>query len=264
MITGIARPKTVQEALRAARAPGAAFLGGGTWLNSGQAQGVTTLVSLEHLGLASIELTGGTCRLGAGVTLQQIVEDGRLPTALRDAAALTASRTLRNMKTIGGDLGRRAPDSAVIPALLALEAKVLIAGRGKPVDLESFLGRASSALILGVMIRSPGRPSAVRALSRTSHSPRSLVVAGAMAGGAGASGEARVILSDCHGQRILVHEQARGQGDLAEDRETLARAVVASFIPAPDIHASSEYKRYIAGVLAADIVRDLGAGRVTP
>jgi len=230
MITDIARPKTVTEAVRAGSAPGAAWLGGGTWLNSGRAGNVTTLVSLEHLGLDSIHSGRGRCTIGAAATFQAIADNVHLPAGLREAVRLTATRTLRNMVTLGGELGLNPPDSAVIPLLIALDAEVALAGRKKPLPIRRFLDEGKSGLILSVSFED--RHAAVRAVSRTSHSRRSLVVA--MSG-------ARIVASDCTGQ--VVHLE---QAD--------------KFEPRPDLHASAEYKRYMTGVLVEDLRAALAAG----
>ncbi len=224
MITDIVRPKTAAEAVRAKSAPGAAWLGGGTWLNSGRAPEVTTLVSLERLGLASIQAGKGWCAIGAMATFQDIADAASAPTALREAVRLTASRTLRNMVTIGGELGLKPPDSAVIPVLIALEAEVSVAGKKKPVPIRSLLDDNKAALVLGVSL--PNRTAAaVGALSRMSHSPRSLVVAVTAKS---------VVVSDCQGQVALLSDPG-------------------TFDPRPDLHASVAYKRYMIGVLTADL-----------
>jgi CO/xanthine dehydrogenase FAD-binding subunit len=226
MITDIARPKTVTEAVRAGSAPGAAYLGGGTWLNSGRAQGITTLVSLEHLGLDAIHAEGNACVIGAAATFQAIADNPGVPAGLRDAILATASRTLRNMVTLGGELGLRPADSAVVPLLLAMNAEVTLAGRRKPIPLSALVDDNKAGLILSVSV--PLRPaSAVRVLSRTSHAPRSLVVA--------RCGD-RVAASDCQGQTVLLGKPG-------------------SFQPRADAFASAEYKRYMVDVL----VKELGA-----
>ena len=219
------------EAVRAGSARGAAYLGGGTWLNSGVARNVTTLVSLEHLGLDFSHVEGDRCVIGAAATFQAIADSAHVPAGLRDAVRLTASRTLRNMVTLGGELGLAPRDSAVIPLLLALDAQVSLAGRKKPVPIRALLGEKKTDLILSVSIPAR-RAAAVRAVSRTSHSPKSLVVA--------VSGE-RVVASDCQGQTVFLEQ-------------------VEKFDPRPDLHASAEYKRHMAGVLVADLRAALAKG----
>lgn len=224
MITDIVRPRTVAAAVRAKSAPGAAWLGGGTWLNSGNAPGVTTLVSLEHLGLDSIRADPVRCSIGAMATFQDLVDSPHVPPALRDAAKLTASRTLRNMVTLGGELGLKPADSAVIPVLIALEAEVSVAGRRHALPIQSFFDEDSAILVLGISVPA-GRNAGVRAVSRTSHSPRSLVVA--------VCGD-RVVVSDCQGQVQLLPDPR-------------------AFEPGPDMHASVPYKRYMIGALAEEL-----------
>jgi putative selenate reductase FAD-binding subunit len=231
MIIDIVRPRTVSEAVKARSGPGAAWLGGGTWLNSGKAPHVTTLVSLERLGLDAIRREGDLCVVGAMATFQDIADSPHVPPALRDAVKLTASRTLRNMVTLGGELGLAPKDSAVVPVLIALEAEVSVAGRKKPVPLHRFLDENTAGLILGVSVPA-GRAGGVRAVSRTSHSPRSLVVA--------VCGE-RAVASDCQGQVALLDEGG-------------------ALDPRPDMHASAAYKRYMIRVLVDELRASLSAG----
>ena len=175
MIQEILRPRTVSEAVRLKKAPRSAYLGGGTWLNARESDELTTLISLEELGLDRIETALDRCAIGAAACLQEIVDADAAPRAVRAAASLTSSRTVRNMQTIGGELAVNMEDSALIPVLIALNAEVNLAGKKKPVSIEQFCKERPPDLILSVSV--PQLPCAVRAVSRTSHSPRSLVVA---------------------------------------------------------------------------------------
>jgi probable selenate reductase FAD-binding subunit len=244
MITAFLRPDTVKDAVRLKSTPGAAYLGGGTWLNSGSADGVSVLISLERLGLGTIEVSGSACTIGAGATFQQIVDaaagPAAVPAAVRAAAALTASRTLRTMATVGGELGLCPDDSALIPALMTLDASVSLAGSRRPVPIHRFLAERPYGLILSVLIPDRTLPSLVRTISRTSHSVRSLVVAASMR-----DGKPSIVVSDCRGQRFAARDAA-GCATLALE---------------PDMHASAAFKRYMAGVLAVDALADLGQGR---
>jgi putative selenate reductase FAD-binding subunit len=259
MITDIVRPKTVTETVRAKTAPGAAYLGGGTWLNSGRAENVTTLVSLENLGLDSIRAEADRCIIGASVTFQALVDGAPVPSALRQAARLTASRTLRNMVTVGGELGLCPDDSAVIPALIVLGAEVSVAGRKKPLPIESFLDEGSTGLVLGVSI--PARAAAaVSAVSRTSHSPRLLVAAVSARAAAPTLDQPRLVLSDCRGQRVrLIGAERALAGAPLPPRQDIEQLARAQFSPRRDMHASAAYKRYMAGVMIADLLAALSS-----
>lgn len=260
MIQEILRPLTVREALRARSQPRAAYLGGGTWLNAVQSDEHEILISLEKLGLGKIEATEGRCSIGATASLQQIVDAPGVPSALRQAASLTASRTLRNMKTIGGELGRCSADSALIPVLMALNADVALAGPKKHSPIEQLCKERPTGLILSVSV--PLVPCAVKTVSRTSHSSRSLVVAVSCRESLPVLTEVRIVVSDCAGQRIRLHEVERAlEGAILTAKEVIEKVVSASFTPKPDLHASSAYKRYIAGILAADALYEIAGGK---
>jgi putative selenate reductase FAD-binding subunit len=261
MITEMLRPRTIREAVRAKTGPDTAYLGGGTWLSSHRPDVPTVLISLENLGLGAIDTEGERCALGATVTLQQVVDAPAVPRAIREAALLTASRTLRNMKTIGGEVGLWPPDSALLPALLALDAQVLLAGRKKPVSLTE-AHSAVDALILGIIVTRTSALSAVRAVSRTSHSGASVVAAVSAGAVRPALAETRVVLSDCRGQLVrLASVEEALNGSPLPPREQVEGMVSRAVAPAADMHGSVEYKRYMAGVLAADALHLLSEGK---
>jgi putative selenate reductase FAD-binding subunit len=258
MVIEIKRPKTVREAVRQKSAPGTAWLGGGTRLNAAPAGGPTVLISLENLGLRTIAAGRDRCTIGAAATFQQIVETDGVPPAIRAAASLTASRTLRNMTTLGGELGARPEDSSLIPALLALGAEVACAGRKKPVPIDDYCSERSSDLILSVSMGNAGRRCGVKAISRTSHSGKSLVVAVSVDASASTMRNIRIIVSDCRGQRVRLREVEKElEGAPLRDRRRIEELVGRAFEPRPDIHASAEYKRYMTGILVADTLHAL-------
>lgn len=135
-------------------------------MNSGKAEHVTTLVSLENLGLDMIRAEAGRCHVGAAVTFQELADSSLVPSALRAASRLTASRTLRNMVTVGGELGLLPEDSALIPALIALGADVTLAGKKKPVPIRSFLDQGSTASSSASRLRILSSPPSARSPAR--------------------------------------------------------------------------------------------------
>ncbi|HYW84023.1 MAG TPA: FAD binding domain-containing protein [Spirochaetia bacterium] len=263
MIKEILRPRNVPEAVRMKSGPGAAYLGGGTRLNTLQSKEITTLISLEQLGLGRIETAHGRCVIGATASLQEIVDAPVVPQAVRAAASLTSSRPMRNMRTIGGELGHCAPDSTLIPVLIALDAEVTMAGKRKPYPIEKFCSERPADLILSVSV--PLLPCAVRTVSRTSHSPTSLVVAVSFKECRPVLMDVRVVASDCRGQcvRLQAVELAL-EGNVLSSKSLVEKWVGAAFAPTADIHASFAYKRYLAGVLAADALHAIASGRDAP
>jgi putative selenate reductase FAD-binding subunit len=305
MIQEILRPLSVREALQAKSRPHAAYLGGGTWLNSHYSSEPWILISLENLGLGTIELAGDRCTIGATINLQQMIDATLLPSGLRAAASLTGSRTLRNMRTIGGELGLCPDDSALIPALIALNADVALAGRKKPRPVEELCngrtgprmspgatagmspgatagmsqgatarmspgatagmspGATANELILSISV--PRAQCEVKAICRTSHSPRSLVVAVSAGAITPKVAGIRVIVSDCRGQRGRLGEVERAlEGAPLPPKKLIEEAVGRAFAPKADLHASVEYKRYLAGVLVADALSALAERERAP
>ena len=81
------RPRTIEAALAALARPGAIPLGGGTLLNARPTREAVAIVDLQALGLDRIEpLAEGRLRIGAGVTLQALVDHPAVPATVREAA----------------------------------------------------------------------------------------------------------------------------------------------------------------------------------
>ncbi len=85
------------------------------------------VMGLRRAGLDGLERRDGALRIGATATLTQLAGQDAVP-LLRDAAASTASWSVRNMGTVGGNLFTPPPGGDVAVALLALDAEVTLAG----------------------------------------------------------------------------------------------------------------------------------------
>ena len=98
-------PRSVAEAAKilAGEGPRAMLIAGGTDLLPNMKrrhQAPQVLVSLRNI--PSLKNLNGT--FGAGLSLSEVVESEKTPTALRQAAAQVATPHLRNMGTLGGNL----------------------------------------------------------------------------------------------------------------------------------------------------------------
>ncbi len=162
MIEHFHRPRTVREALSIMRKfPGrAAFLAGGTYLNSSDS-GLSPehCVSLADLPLDRVEPKPGLVAIGALCTLERLIEDRRVPRALQRAIAQVMSRNIRNAATLGGHLASDLPYSDVIPMLVALEAKVALAGpRGvRTMPVAEYVQAPPAGLITRILVPRPDR-----------------------------------------------------------------------------------------------------------
>ena len=169
-------PRSVEEAiasLRASDGAGSAVLAGGTDLLLDIDDGRVAparVVSLRRLPWRTLDWVGGSLAIGSTLPLRSLEDDpgvrAQLP-GLYQAVHAVGSIALRHRATIGGNLGRAAPASDLIPMLLALDAEVDLVGPSheRRLSVNDFV-RASrrTALAPGELIRSvripESRPSA--------------------------------------------------------------------------------------------------------
>lgn len=130
-------------------------------------------------GLDGIAAGEGGVRIGARTPIRPLALDGRIwadYTALAEACAAFSTTQVQVMGTLGGNLCNGSPASDTAPALLALDAQLLVVGpqgeRQLPVE-EFFLGPGQTALqpdelLTAVFLPRPlaGRGSAFLKLSR--------------------------------------------------------------------------------------------------
>lgn len=119
-----------------------------------------TLVDVAQLEpLQGFELNPDGVRIGAGVRLERLATSdglGRSLTALVEAAAAVGNPQIRRAATVGGNIALGIPGADLPPALLVLDATVLIAGADleKQYPIETLLrqGIPERHLIMAVLI----------------------------------------------------------------------------------------------------------------
>jgi aerobic carbon-monoxide dehydrogenase medium subunit len=80
--------------------------------------------------LKTIETRGSTLRIGAGVTYARLAADSTIAAALPDLGAVwrgVANVRVRHAATVGGNVMSANPQYDMLPALLALDAKLVFA-----------------------------------------------------------------------------------------------------------------------------------------
>ena len=250
---GYARPATVQDALRLlAEDDGARALAGGqTLINVMKARAASpdVLVDLCGLGeLKGIELgSDGTLAIGPMTTYSELIAsaEARARPILGEVCAQIADVQVRNRGTIGGNVCSSDPTNHLPPLLVAVGATFTVTGadgeRAVPAE-EFFLGVYMTAagpgeLLTGITVpagRSDGFASVPIGVDGT------CIVNAA----ASANGGIRVALG-CVGAVPELVRPASGEV------EAVREAVRASGIDPPgDVHASAEYRRHLAEVVA--------------
>ncbi len=270
-------PATPDEAIATLRAsaPGdVAVLAGGTDLAGDLDQGRVAprrVLSLRRLPWRTLDWNGESLTIGSTLPLRTLELDAdlarRLP-GLYAAVRAVGSVTVRHRATIGGNLGRAAPASDLVPMLLALDAEVELLG---PDGLRTItvdrLVRASRETALGPAeliraVRIPeARPSAylwqrVRPFHDISH----MAVAVAFSP---SRRSWRVAVAGFPPRPLLVPEAESALAGTRPDLVSVERAAEAVGRHAPivaDRRASEEYRRRLVRPLLRRAVAAAGGG----
>ena len=132
---GYVRPATLEKALGFLQkhAEETSVVAGGTDLMIDLRSGIlrsSCLLDISRLSeLKGITLTGDELRVGAGVTLSEVyVSDtlARFALALQKSAFGFASKQIRNVATIGGNVAHCSPCGDTVPPLIIHEAKAVL------------------------------------------------------------------------------------------------------------------------------------------
>ena len=121
-------PKNLSEAvaLRRENPDTTVYLAGGTDdLRLGGAAEGKDLIDINGLISTKIEVKDGRLYIGAGATLQKLIESPLVPAFIKEAAKFCASFEKRNSATVGGNLGLRRDDSYLGAALCAAQAELI-------------------------------------------------------------------------------------------------------------------------------------------
>lgn len=169
--SGYRRPATLGEALRLLVEPGSTVLAGGTWLNGGRggpARAPVVMVDLQALRLSGIEsVAAGVLRIEAMTTFQQVVDEERVPTAVREAARRAEPSTFRAIATLGGYVATAEPSSELLASLLVHDAIVELAASDRTLtlplaELLSEPSQLTDRIVTAVTIETTGISAAAR------------------------------------------------------------------------------------------------------
>jgi CO/xanthine dehydrogenase FAD-binding subunit len=240
MITDYYRPEKLSEALKLIARPNTVPLGGGTWLNLPHEENLA-VVDLQALGLNKIRKKGKELEVGATVTLQGLFESEHTPAALKAALKLEAPINLRNMGTVAGTLVTADGRSPFTTAMLALDAKLVLAPGDESLTIGNLLPLRRELLpgklIVSVSIPLPTR-LAFEYVARTPSDKPIVVVALCQ----WQSGRTRLALGGFSKSPLL--------GMDGTDASGVAAAARNAFHEAADEWASAEYRMDAAATLA--------------
>jgi len=260
-----ARPKTVEEAIGLlVQHDGARALAGGqTLINVMKARAASpdVLVDLQDLDeLAGVrDLGNGSVEIGAMTTYTQLIGDetAGARSILGEVAAMIADVQVRNRGTIGGNVCSNDPTNHLPPLLVALDASFTIVGsdgeRTVPAD-EFFLGVYMTAAGPGELLTKitipPGGQDGFAAVTIGRDGTGIVTAAASLNGGA------RVAIGcvDAVPLRARQMEEKIGSDYSDDSVRAAAEGLGATLDPPSDVHASADYRRHLAEVLAVRAV----------
>ena len=250
MIEQFFRPDSVEQALELKRRyqDEATWFAGGSKLNATPTRTNKRIaISLHDLELSWVDWDNGTLRIGAMTSLQMLRDTHFISSALYDALGFVYSRHLRNQSTLGGEIAARQEESVLLPVLLALDT-LLLFGNGETLALEDYLAHPDDRLITEIVIKDPYRFCATRKISRSQAGLTVVTAAVALTEHDGV----RIALNGVtpHTQRLRDVEAQKLEGSALE------QAVASAIFPQADLRGSIAYKRYITGVVVADLYAD--------
>lgn len=248
---------SVEEAVKEKRAD-SAFLAGGTEINRlNTSVTAATLISIKKLKeLRYVKKEDGIVWLGAATTFQEAIDSPDVPAYFKEACMFMASRTKRNMATIGGNIALLRDDSYIVPCLIAAKAKVvyLLNGQEESGCICCYMAKAAKGGLKDALILRIGLDPERRVLSKryanTAMSYSCLNVSyGFDKDGKGVSVGAAV-----KNAGLFKLEAAE---KLRSGEEALDWAKNAKELPVcSDMYGSEEYKRYLLGASIAKFLED--------
>ena len=211
----------------------------------------SAIIDLAGLGLTGITVAGGTVTIGAMTRHATVATSAEVKAAIPALAALAGGigdEAVRHRGTIGGSLANNDPAADYPAAALALGATIKTNTRSIPAD-EFFTGMFSTALEQGEIITAVEFPVPAKAAYEKFRNPASRY---AIVGVFVATGPAGTRVAVTGAGQGGVFRHAAMEAALAAD---FSPAAIAGVKTAPDdlngdIHASSEYRAHLVGVIA--------------
>ena len=221
---------------------------------------VIDLSGLEEL--RTIRDNGDSLFVGAGVNLSELAPRvrGSFP-ALFDMLRVFGSRQIRNLATLGGNLGTASPIGDTLPVLMAYGARVVLESMNgkRDIPLDTFLkgyrvtDRRPDELIRGVLL--PTLPLGVQVCSFKVSKRKDLDIATVSAGFRlaldGAQAVREVILAyggmaEYVRRAVGTEEFLRGKTWSRDTIEQAMSLIDKDFTPISDVRGSAEFRRIVA------------------
>lgn len=262
MIKEFFKPQTIAEAveLKEQFKDEAVFMAGGTGVNCLDSKyEIEKVIGIEQLELNEISKTHSELSIGAGVTIQELIDSPKIPDQLRIAAGHFVNRNIRNIAAIGGNIAANKSTSNLIPILVALDAELKIGGSATPVPVYEYVTQEMTLLIEDVMIPSENltKKYGLRKFSRSANDISIITAAITFNIQYEKLSNVRVAVGGVgkHVVRLTELENKLEGNNLLTptEIEDTVKNIVA---PVNDIRGGVQFKKYMAGVLISDCIHN--------
>ena len=235
------------------------------------------LVDLNRVpGLDFVQNANGSLLLGSMTRTATVERDAPIAASLpllAEAAARVGHVAVRNRGTVGGNVAHADPAANLPPVMLVLDAEFTVRsenGERTVAAADFFKGAHVTALeptefLTGLRLAKPP-PGAGSAFIEISRRGRGWGLGGVAAvvslADDGTVADARIGLSGMAQTALRANEAEdamRGRNPSVETWTAAAEAAVRTLNPPADIHASSEYRRHLAGALVRRALAVAGA-----
>ncbi|MGL1893437.1 MAG: FAD binding domain-containing protein [Spirochaetaceae bacterium] len=235
----------------------ALFFAGGTEINSTDHNiQKKQAISLELLGLNKIEMKQQELIIGSAVTLQQLIDSEIVPISVKTASKYMTNRNIRNMATIGGNIGVNRSCSNLIPILISLKAKLKVSlpNGEKLIDIIDFINSTEDELILFIVI--PNQKQRLTALDHFTRTANDIAILNVAVSFTKKSEKLSGIIVavggvDKHVVRLRGLEDILN-GDNLPSKEDLEALIQKQINPIDDIRGSAKFKTHLTGVMVCD------------
>ena len=267
MIQQFFKPQTMAEAvaLKDKYRDEAVFMAGGTDVNCRDTAGVVEMViGIEQLKLNKISKSYEALSIGAGVTIQELIDSPKVPDQLTIAAGHFMNRNIRNIATIGGNIASNHTTSNLIPILIGLDAELKLAGSGPSVSVYDYITQEMSHLIESVTISSENlkKPYGLRKFSHTANDISIITAAVSFNIQDEFVSNVRVAAGGVSRHVVRLTElESKLEGNKLPARAEIEDAVKKTVSPLKDIRGGVQFKKYLAGVLVSDCIYNAETGK---
>jgi xanthine dehydrogenase iron-sulfur cluster and FAD-binding subunit A len=231
-----------------------------------------TIIGLGRLdALRGIRLGEDRLTIGALTTIRELAQDAGIRgryTALAEGCASFSTTQVQAMGTVGGNLCNGSPASDSAPALLALDAEVVLAGSEGETRMplaDFFLGPGKTArrpdqLLIAVEVPAPapGTGSAFLKIGRVAADIAKANAAIALVRDGARVADCRLAFGSVAPTPMRAHRaeaMLRGQVLTPDLMADAARAASEEVTPIDDVRSTARYRRRIVAALALDGLR---------